>query len=72
MAPKKKAIELVDKMYMSTEWLKEENYNPLQEYQRIKKCAAIAVDEILYYSKAHGFIALTEYWEEVKNEIQNL
>jgi hypothetical protein len=72
MTPKEKANELVDKMYMSTEWLKEENYNPLQEYQRIKKCALIAVDEVLHYAKAHGFVGLTEFYEEVKQEIQKL
>jgi hypothetical protein len=37
-----------------------------------KKCALIAVDEIIGYSKMHGFIGLTEYWHEVKNEIEKL
>ena len=37
-----------------------------------KKCALIAVDEVLQYSKAHGFIELTEYYEEVKKEIENI
>jgi len=34
-----------------------------------KQCALIAVDEVLQYSKAHGFIGLTEYYEEVKKQI---
>ena len=35
------------------------------------KCALIAVDELLRYSKAHGFIGLTEHYEQVKVEIVN-
>lgn len=36
------------------------------------KCALIAIDELLRYSKAHGFIGLTEHYEQVKIEIDNL
>ena len=34
--------------------------------------AEIAVDEVLHYAKAHGFVGLTEFYEEVKQEIQKL
>jgi len=34
--------------------------------------ALIAVDEIIGYSRMHGFIGLTEYWQQVKNEIEKL
>ena len=37
-----------------------------------KKCALIAVDEVLKYSKAHGFIGLTEEYEQIKQEIEKL
>ena len=35
------------------------------------KCALITIDNLLYYSKAHGFIALTKHYKEVKKEIEN-
>jgi hypothetical protein len=37
-----------------------------------KECALIAVNEVLEYSQKHGFIGLTEYYQEVKQEIQKL
>lgn len=72
MTPKEEATELVDKMYQSATWRKEEDYNPLQQYQRVKSCALITVDKLLLYSKAHGFIGLTEHYEQVKQEIEKL
>ena len=81
MTPKEKAISIVDKMYMSACWFKEEDYNPLQQYQRVKKCALIAVDEILnmvnyqvmYIDlKSLDVIYSYEYWEQVKQEIEKL
>jgi hypothetical protein len=36
------------------------------------KCALIAVDKLLEYSKAHGFVGLTEHYEQVKKEIENI
>jgi hypothetical protein len=64
MTPKEKAIELVDKYY----WTFGDGYLGEQHIQ----CALIAIDEVLQYSKAHGFIGLTEYYEEVKQEIEKL
>ena len=69
--PKEKARELFDKMLESL------YDNGSLSFKRIlfakaKQCALIAVDEVLQYSKAHGFIGLTEYYEEVKKEIQNI
>jgi len=37
-----------------------------------KRCALISEDEILVYSVSHGFIGLTEYYQEVKQEIEKL
>ena len=59
MTPKEKAKELIDK------------YNPYCYHEK-NQCASIVVDEVLNYSKAHGFIQLTEYWKEVKQEIEKL
>jgi hypothetical protein len=36
------------------------------------KCADITVNKLLKYSKAHGFIGLTEHYEQVKIEINKL
>lgn len=69
MTPKEKAIEIVDKMYQSAEWGKEEDYNPLHQYQRIKLCALICCEEVLGYM---GSDRGTEFWQSVKQEIENL
>ena len=69
---KEKANELVDKMYFSRRYKDEENYIPKQAFIHAKQSALIAADEVLQYSKAHGFIELTEYYEEVKKEIENI
>jgi len=66
MTPQEKAEELVLKFLR----LQEPNYNWFDTHLA-KKCALIAVDEILVYSVAHGFIGLTEYYQEVKQEIKN-
>jgi hypothetical protein len=44
----------------------------IADNDKAKKCALIAVDELLHYSKAHGFIELTKFHEEVKQEIEKL
>jgi len=56
MTPKEKAEELIDKMC---------DYK--LEHEDAKRCALIAVDEIM---KAHSFDKM--YWEEVKQEIEKL
>jgi hypothetical protein len=64
MTPKEKAEKLVQQyIYRTTGYV---NINDA------KQCALIAVDEVLQYSKAHGFIELTEYYEQVKKEIEKL
>ena len=69
MTAKEKAIELVDKY----EFVYIQNYTSMFE---VKQCALIAVDEILdvdYFdmSEEH-FENIMEYWEQVKQEIQQL
>lgn len=65
MAPKEKAIELVDKFY-DFKYLK-------LHYEQAKQCALIAVGEIL--NSNNQFIQTEEqfnYWKEVKQEIELL
>lgn len=66
MTPKKKAIELVDKMSIDRDINKGQNI----------KFALIAVDEIMeFLIQASEYLAFPEqikYWQEVKQEIQKL
>ena len=68
ISPKEKAVELFDKFMKPIDEL---HKYPMC-FSTAKQCALIAVDEVLQYSKAHGFIGLTEYYEEVKKEIENI
>ena len=68
ISPKEKAVELFDKFMKPIDEL---HKYPMC-FSTAKQCALIAVDEVLKYSKAHGFIGLTEYYEEVKKEIENI
>ena len=71
MTPKEKSKELINKFTNPVRWkLGQENVT-----QRAKECALIAVDEIL---DSVIIIDLTtaenqfKYWQEVKQEINNL
>jgi hypothetical protein len=69
MTPQEKAKELVDKFYTN----RSKDNLPLTIYWTSAiGCALIAVDEVLYYSNSHGFVGLTEYLQEVKQEIEKL
>ena len=65
MLPKEKAKELFDKFYDL----------PII-YAQAKDCALIAVDEILnddwYITSFDEMIERKKYWEQVKQEIDNL
>lgn len=71
MTPKEKAKELVDKYFKLLNYEFGDLVYSLSDKQP-HQCALIAVDEVLQYSKAHGFIGLTEYYKEVKQEIEKL
>lgn len=61
MNAKDKAIELVEKYIQ---------YTPVEfEYEYAKQCALICVDEILKTIQPH---LSTAWWQEVKEEINNL
>ena len=62
MSPKEKAIELVESMAFSC---RECDYE-----SNAKQCAIIAVDEIL--QQILWDKGAVKYWNEVKQEIQNL
>ena len=69
MTPKEKAKELVDKMNFP--YLNGEDYT--MTYYQQEQCALIAVDEIINndgFTKFDQY--LTEYWQEVKKEIEAL
>ena len=77
MKAKEKANELVDKMYDvdSTD-----DYGELtMNYKHAKKCALIAVDEIIkalnddiYIQGETDIDSHINYWQEVKQELKNL
>ena len=63
--PQEKAKELVDKM-----WNIDERYGSIG-FHEAKECALIAVDEILSINSIDKDLELSDYWEEVKQEIEN-
>ncbi len=74
MIPKEKAIQLVDEfMDHTVEWDNVTEYAFDSEYHA-KQCALIAVDEILEALHEHHWQNrnVTEYYIEVKHEINNL
>ena len=71
MTPKEKAKELVDKFYYIPN---SQGIFMMQDYQA-KQCALIAVDEILNtieYSSQADELSKVNYWQEVKQQIENL
>ena len=68
MTAVEKAQELVNKMYDEMFYYKD-GYSSSDAIGAAKKCALIAVDEILENSHTNVF---TNYWDQVKQEIINL
>jgi hypothetical protein len=68
MKPQEKALELVSK-YMMVDTHDEDHF--IIRQQRGKKCALIAVDEILADRMPFEHSSV-EYWQEVKQEIEKL
>ena len=76
MTPKEKAKELVDKFK-----LKHKFFTDSFIKTTAKQCALIAVDEIIEFMEVDNFDSNTcywanhskmQYWQEVKQEIENL
>ena len=83
MTPKEKAEELVDKFYQTTpnEYFVNEPIGIKGRYkswEQAKQCALIAVDEILKLENNNGYyfdgtnVTSISFWQEVKQEIENL
>ena len=89
MIPKEKAIELVDKFYQTTpnEYFVNEPIGIAGRYkswEQSKKCALIAVDELIKYHDdlmdvvryelPSNIVAVIpyKYWDDVKKEIERL
>jgi len=72
MTPKEKAKELFDKMFLVIE-----NKGMYDDLYRAKQCALIAVDEIIdsepQYEWSNDYWKNpNDFWQEVKQEIENL
>ena len=69
MTPKQKAEELWWSYYSTIEHTLSEEYSPHESYIA-KQCALIAVDEIV----KNGIYSFEDnrYWEDVKQEIEQL
>jgi hypothetical protein len=70
MTPKEKANQLVDNYWLM------DKINPSLSKEQAKKCALIAVDELI---KIHYLLTTTHdtspsinYWKDVKKELENL
>lgn len=74
MTPKEKAEFLVHKMYnVDVADDDDGDDDPLMQYHHAKKCAFIAVDEIIMAIDWHQFEVPNkefDYWLEVKSEIE--
>jgi len=68
MKPKEKAQEIFDKMYQVDDIMG--NY-PMC-FDTAKKCALIAVEEIINSIDAEEHVILYIYWQKLKTEIENL
>jgi hypothetical protein len=68
MTPKEKAKEIFNRMYQVSDIM--DNY-PMC-FDTAKQCALIAVDEIISSIDAEDHFILYNYWQKVKQEIENL
>jgi transcription elongation factor Elf1 len=72
MTPKEKAEELIEK-YIQYSQLEIGYQGITSRIQSAKKCALIAVDELIELSKdTDGYYKWTDFYHEVKQEIEKL
>ncbi len=71
MTPKEKAQELIKKFSFNTRCFSETK-GWEDSFFDAKECALIAVDEILIINSVDKDEDLSNYWEEVKQEIEKL
>jgi hypothetical protein len=73
MEPKLKAIELVEKFEPYVEYQGDDCFTEREKMLiNAKRCALIAVDEIINSINPFGMFLGKEYWKEVKSEIKKL
>ena len=70
-------MTLHDEAMALTEYFFHLRSDKMSDYSKIywptaKLCAIKCVDELIKYSKGHGFIGLTEHYLDLKQEIENL
>ena len=70
MTPQEKATELVRKFKPLVTFSM--GVDPSYVLRISKKCALVAVDEILEVIQNLYFMGTVDYWQEVKNEIEKL
>ena len=71
MTPKEKAKELFDRIGKEiSRPIKSGGYR--FNVNHAKQCALIAVDEIISIEKHHMHLEWTNYWQQVKQEIEKL
>lgn len=68
MTPQEKARELYNLMYSNNS----HPFNVQVRKESAKKCALIAVDELIQELTGSGIVGSSAYWKEVKQEIENL
>jgi hypothetical protein len=73
MTPTEKALEIANAMYNGSVFDKTKEQH-LLELENAKRCALIAVNEILNWVivGTYDYESLNEFWQEVKQEIINL
>ena len=78
MTAKEKALELINKFIDASIVEEEINYYHPKPYSLAKQCAIIAVDEILsvmnsLFTESYlDSLDENKYWQQVKEEIENL
>lgn len=80
MTPKQKAQELIGQFSKATyKMFRKTNsdFSPEDHHAELKKCALVAVDAIIeldicWYDVAPSPESTLEFWEEVKNELNQL
>ena len=75
MTPKEKAEELVKKFFEFNHRVKWDSDNSewAHNYYQAKQCALIAVDELIKEGFfTDGYYNRAAFWQEVKQEIENL
>ena len=67
MSPKEKAVELMRKYYFEIN-----DRTDSISWNQAKQCAMIAVDEILNINSVDKDLFLSDYWYQVKQELEKL